>query len=69
MESNFIPYFMCNPAVIYLFKVNDGNTRTKREICSKLAINIPERPSGVFIIDFRQISHIVLVFSLLTLSK
>ena len=27
-----------NPAVIYLFKVNNGNTRTVCEICSKLTV-------------------------------
>ena len=28
---------------IYLFKVNNGNTRTMREICLKLTIKTPER--------------------------
>ena len=27
----------------YLFKVNNGNTRTMCEICSKLSIKTPER--------------------------
>ena len=27
----------------YMFKVNNINTRTRSEICSKLTINIPER--------------------------
>ena len=31
------------PAGIYLFKVNNRNTRTRCEICSKLTINTPER--------------------------
>ena len=35
------------------------------EICSKLAIKTPERRSGV-VINFEQISNIVLVSSLLT---
>ena len=43
------------------------------ETCPKLAIKIPERRhwirSGVFIANFEQISHIVLVFPLLTLNK
>ena len=46
-------------AGIYLFKVNNGNS----EICSKLTIKTPERRqwrlSGIFIINFEQISHIV----------
>ena len=32
-----------NPASIYLFKVNNGNTRTMSEPCSKLTIKSPER--------------------------
>ena len=32
-----------NSADIYLFKVNDENTGTLCEICSKLTIKIPER--------------------------
>ena len=62
-----------NPAGIYLFKVNNRNTRTRCEICSKLTINTPERRqwrrSGVFIVNFEHISHLVLVFLLLTLNR
>ena len=32
-----------NPANIYLFKVNNRNTRKRCEICSKLTIKTPER--------------------------
>ena len=45
------------PAGIYLFKVNSRNTRTRCEICS-----------GVFIVNFEHISHLVLVLLLLTLN-
>ena len=31
------------PANIYLFKVNNRNTRKRCEICSKLTIKTPER--------------------------
>ena len=59
------------PAGIYLLKVNNRNTRTRCEICSKLTIETPERRqgrrSGVFIVNFEQISRLVLVFLLLTL--
>ena len=55
-------------AGIYLLKVNNRNTRTRFEICSKLAIKTPERRSGVFIVNFEHISHLVLVFLLLTLN-
>ena len=58
-----------NPAGIYLLKVNNRNTRTRCEICSKLTIKIPERRlwhrSGTFIVNFEHISHLVLVFLLL----
>ena len=43
------------------------------EICSKLTINTLERRhercSGVFIVNFEQIVHIVLIVSLLTLNR
>ena len=59
-------------ADIYLLKDNNINTITKYEICSKLTIKTPERHqwrrSGVFIVNFQNISHHVLVFLLLTLS-
>ena len=32
-----------NPTDIYLFKVNNGNTRTICGICSKVTIKTPER--------------------------
>ena len=57
------------PASNYMFKVNNRNTRTKREICSKLTIKIPERcRSGIFIVNFEHISQLVQVFLLLTLN-
>ena len=59
------------PAGIYLLKVNDRNTRTRCEICSKLTVKTPERRhlrcSGVFNIKFEHSSYPVLVFQLLTL--
>ena len=63
--------FKANPAGVYLLKVNNRNTRTSCEICSKLTIKIPKRRqwrrSGIFILNFEHISHFVLVFLLLTL--
>ena len=45
-----------DPAGIYMFKVNNRNTRTRCERCSKLTIKIPELRqlcrSGVFIVNF-----------------
>ena len=52
-------YWQIKPAGIYLLKVNNGNTRTRREICLKLTIKSPDwrqwRLSGVFIVKFEQI--------------
>ena len=56
--------FKSFPAAIYLLKVSIRNTRTRCEICSKLTIKIP----GIFIVNFEDISHLVLVFLLLTLN-
>ena len=50
------------PGIIYLFKLNNINTRTMCEICSKLSVQSylhHWRRSGVFIANFEQISHIV----------
>ena len=62
-----------NTANIYLFKVNNRNTRKRLEICLKLVIKTPERHywrrSGVFIVNFKHISHLFLVSPLLTLNK
>ena len=38
-----IKIFSDSPAGIYLLKVNNRNTRTRCEICSKLTIKTPER--------------------------
>ena len=60
------------PVNIYLFKVSNRNFRIRREICSKFTIKTPERHHwhccGVFIVKFLNISHLYLVFLLLTLN-
>ena len=60
-------------AGIYLFKVNNINTRRRCEICSKLIIKVPERyhwrRSGALIVNFEHISHLVLMFLLLILNR
>ena len=59
-----------SPSNVYLFKVRNRKTRNRCEICSKLTIKIPERHRfGVFIVNFEHISHLFLVFLLLTLNK
>ena len=58
-------FSLCMSTGSYLF-----NTRTRYEICSKLAIKIQERRqwrrSGVFIVNFEDISDLFLVILLLT---
>ena len=46
-------------------KINNENIKTMYEICSKLK----SKDTLVFMGNFEQISHIALVFSLLTLNK
>ena len=56
----------------YMLRVNNRNTRTRCEIYSKLTIKTPERchwHRSVFIVHVKHISHLVLVFLLLTLSR
>ena len=60
----------------YLFKVNNRNTKNARarcEMCLKIIVRTPEQrqwhQSGAFIVNFQHISHIQLVFPLVTLSK
>ena len=50
-------------ANIYLFKVNNRNTRKRYEICSKLAIKTRQcLRSSVFIVNFERLSHLFLRF-------
>ena len=52
----FVSVYAINPTGIYLFKVNNGNTRTICEFYSKLTIKTPKlrqwRLSGLFIFNF-----------------
>ena len=59
----------CYPTGNHMFIVNNRNTRARCEMCSKLTIKIPERCPGIFIVNFEHISHLVLEFLLLTLSR
>ena len=50
MESGY-------PVNIYLFKVNNRNTRKRYEICSELSIQAPEqRQWCVSVVDFEQVN-------------
>ena len=45
------------PVYNYMFKVNNRNTRTRCEICSKLTIKIPEDTcSSVSFVNFEQVN-------------
>ena len=61
-----------NPTGIYLLKVNNRNTRTRCEICSKLTIKTPARRnlrrSVVSIVNFEHMPYLALVLLLLTLN-
>ena len=64
---NLIKLIVNKPAAIY-FSVSTGeNTGTLSEIGSKLTIKTPERRqhhrSGIFIFNFKQILHTLLVFT------
>ena len=69
--DGFIQYN--NSANNYLFKISKRNRRKIFEICSKLTIKTSEqchwRRSGVFIVNFEHISHLFLVFLMLTFPK
>ena len=53
------------PGVMYVFKINYENTRTVCEICLKIIKKTPKQRhwgcSGVFMVNFVQILHTVLV--------
>ena len=55
-----------NPANMYLFKVNNRNTWTTCEICSKLIKH--QNDVSVFIVYFEHISHLFLLFLLWSLN-
>ena len=54
-DGRFVPI----PAGIHLLRVNNRNTRTRCEICSKLTIKTPEqrqwRRSDIFIVNFEHV--------------
>ena len=66
LKSLYFPIGNC------IFKVNDDSTGIKCVICLKLIIKTPKqrhwRRSGVFIVNFERISHLVLMILLLTLT-
>ena len=61
MGEPHTPIYIINPAGNYMFKVNNRNTRTRCEICSKLTIKTPERRNYMlkiytFIMNFNNVT-------------
>ena len=52
VQNNIFKYPVSN----YMFKVNNRNTRSSCEICSKLTIKTPGRRHWLFIINFEEAS-------------
>ena len=48
---------------IYLFIVNNGNTRKRCEICLKLTIKSSQQHSTVFIVNVKHVSYLFTPFS------
>ena len=59
----------CSPTITYLLKVNNINTRKNSKICSKLPIKTLKGRSTISNVDVEHISHLLLLFLMLTLSK
>ena len=70
LSKFMLPYFAASNC---MFKVSNRKTRARCGIYSKLTIKTLERHqwrrSDVFIVNLEQISHLVLVFLLSTLSR
>ena len=73
MDEKTCLKWTAQPGITWNCQVNNRNTRTRCEICSKLIIKTPERPdwyrSGVFVVNFEHVSYLDLVFLLLPLTK
>ena len=72
VPRSYIQNHWCILAGVYLFNVNNGNTVTMCEICSKLTTKKSERRQWRrfgFLVNFDNISHIVRISPLLTLNK
>ena len=80
IDNMFYQLFTCSmphcsvfPANIYLFKVNNKNTRKK--LWNMFKVNNKNNRaaswlrSGVFIVNFEHISHLIITFLMLTLNK
>ena len=70
---DYVVLYSSSPANKYMPKVNIKNTKTKCETCSDLTVNTSGRRhclrSGVFIVNFEHIPHLILVSLLLVLNR
>ena len=73
MALEFVYQWIYYPSGICLLKGSNRNTRTNCEICPKLTIKTPERRhcrcSGVFIVNFENISRVYLIKKAATVFK
>ena len=73
LSTTHFPIVSLFLSIISLFKVSNGNTRTSWEVRSKLTVKTPDRQhwrcSCIFIVNFEQISCLVLFFLLLALRR
>ena len=70
VASNELKKQICqieNPAGIYLFKVNEINTRLRCEVCSN-KVNYKDTRTMLCYINFEHILHLPLVFPMLILT-
>ena len=58
-----------SPTIIYLLKVSSVSTRKNGKICSKLPLKTLKQRSTISNVDVEHISHLLLLFLMLTLSK
>ena len=67
LELSWLESYLCKKSIFL------RNTRERCEMCSKLTIKTPKRRqwrrSGILIVKFEHISHLDLVFLMLTLSR
>ena len=70
---DILQVFSHNLTGVHVFKVDNGNTITMFDICSKFTTKTQEWRhwcrSVIFIVNFKQISQPILVFLLMTLNK
>ena len=73
ISYDYVVLYSSSPAIQYMVKINNRNTRTTCEAYSKWTIKTWRRHhwlcSGVFIVNFEHISHLILLSFFLTLNR